>query len=134
MGKHLNALEYMDGASYNAVAEKLHQSIFDSVTLEDHLLFIESSTDETDHLIEQLGDFEDAIMSNSDKEFHRIWKVREDIGITAPMYGEVLSYDVSFDVKEWDTTIKKIRRETGANVLGFGHIGDGNLHLMIILN
>lgn len=72
-------------------------------------------------------------MSNSDKEFQRIWKVREDIGIAAPMYGEFLSYDVSFDVKEWNEMIQKIRRETGANVLGFGHIGDGNLHLVIIL-
>lgn len=41
----------MDGASYKAVSENLSQSIFDSVLLEDHLLFIESSTEEVDGLI-----------------------------------------------------------------------------------
>ena len=49
------------------------------------------------------------------------------------MYGPVLSYDVSFDVKEWDSLLKKVREESKAIVMGFGHIGDGNLHIMIFL-
>lgn len=72
-------------------------------------------------------------MSNNDKEFSKIWKMREDVGMAAAQYGKMLSYDISFDVKEWNGVVQKIRQETGANVMGFGHIGDGNLHLMIIL-
>lgn len=48
-------------------------------------------------------------MSNSDKEFYKIWKVREDVGMAAAQYGQMLSYDISFDVKEWDSMIRKIR-------------------------
>ena len=40
LGKNLNACEYINGVSYNAVIEKLHQPIFDTVSLEDHLLFV----------------------------------------------------------------------------------------------
>ena len=41
LGKHLNAVEYMNGVSYNAVTQKLHEPIFESsVAMSDHLLFV----------------------------------------------------------------------------------------------
>lgn len=83
--------------------------------------------------MEKISGYDDSLMSNSDREFDRIWKVREDAGVAGAMYGKTLSYDISFDVKEWEGLIRKVREETQANVMGFGHIGDGNLHLMIYL-
>ena len=38
-------------------------------------------------------------MSNSDKEYSTIWKIREDVAVAAQKYGKILSYDISFDVK-----------------------------------
>jgi FAD/FMN-containing dehydrogenase len=40
-------------------------------------------------------------MSNNDKEYFKIWKVREDIALAAQSKGKMLSYDISFDVKDW---------------------------------
>jgi hypothetical protein len=46
----------------------------------------------------------------------------------------MLAYDISFDVKEWANMCDKLREETKAKVIGYGHIGDGNLHVNVILN
>ena len=67
MGKNLAALEYMDGHSYHTILKHLHGPIFDNVSLDEHLLFIQTSTEELDELFEKLDGFSDSIMSNSDK-------------------------------------------------------------------
>ena len=46
--------------------------------------------------------------------------------------GRVLSYDLSFNVSQWDSLIRELRKIIPtAHLLGYGHIGDGNLHLNI---
>jgi hypothetical protein len=47
--------------------------------------------------------------------------------------GKMLAYDVSFDVTKWPGLVNRLRKETKALVLSYGHIGDGNLHLNICL-
>ena len=47
-------------------------------------------------------------MSNSDKEYATIWKIREDVAVAAQKYGKILSYDISFDVKEWVDMLKEL--------------------------
>jgi FAD/FMN-containing dehydrogenase len=42
------------------------------------------------------------------------------------------AYDVSFDVKEWDKIMNVLRKKNpGILVIGYGHIGDGNIHINI---
>lgn len=43
------------------------------------------------------------------------------------------SYDISFDIRKWSDFVEKARRDVGGYVIGYGHIGDGNLHLNICL-
>lgn len=39
-------------------------------------------------------------MSNNDKEYNKIWKIREDVAVAAVREeGNVLAYDISFDVR-----------------------------------
>jgi len=73
-------------------------------------------------------------MSNNDNEYFKIWKIREDIALAAQKCGRMLAYDISFDVKEWANMCDKLREDTKAKVIGYGHIGDGNLHVNVILN
>jgi FAD/FMN-containing dehydrogenase len=47
--------------------------------------------------------------------------------------GQILAYDISFDVTKWPTLLKNLRNKTKVLVLGYGHIGDGNLHVNICL-
>jgi FAD/FMN-containing dehydrogenase len=102
LGKNLAALEYIDGHTYHTVVCHLHPAIFDKVALNDHMLFVQASTEELDALFEELKDFDDAIVSNNDKEYNKIWKIREDVAVAAVREkGRVLAYDISFDVRQW---------------------------------
>jgi FAD/FMN-containing dehydrogenase len=47
--------------------------------------------------------------------------------------GKILAYDISFDVREWPDLLHKLRDQSKTLVLGYGHIGDGNLHVNICL-
>ena len=49
------------------------------------------------------------------------------------MCGKVIAYDLSFDVKEWPNLVAELRRTINAEVMGYGHIGDGNIHVNMIL-
>ena len=61
-----------------------------------------------------------------------MWKIREDVSIAAKMCGNVIAYDLSFDVKEWTQLVAELRRTIKAEVMGYGHIGDGNIHINMI--
>ena len=110
-------------------------ALFDHVNPDEHLLFLESTTEELDDLFEELDDkFNDSIMSNSDKEYAQIWRVREEVALAAAREkGNCLAYDVSFDVREWPRMLQYLRQKTKEFVMGYGHIGDGNLHIHIAL-
>jgi hypothetical protein len=41
-------------------------------------------------------------MSNNDRDYSKIWKIREDVAVAAVKEkGKVLAYDISFDVRKW---------------------------------
>lgn len=44
-----------------------------------------------------------------------------------------MAYDISFDVREWPSLLNNLREATNTLVMGYGHIGDGNLHVNICL-
>ena len=71
-------------------------------------------------------------MSNNDQEYSKIWRVREDVAFSAKMTGKVLSYDVSFHVGQWENLLEDLRKHLPhVQILGYGHIGDGNLHINV---
>lgn len=42
------------------------------------------------------------------------------------------AYDVSFDVTKWQEMLKALRKTyPGVLIIGYGHIGDGNIHINI---
>lgn len=62
-----------------------------------------------------------------------MWKIREDVNIAARMSGKVIAYDLSYDVKEWPNLVAELRRTVKAEIMGYGHVGDGNIHINMIL-
>lgn len=75
------------------------------------MLFVQASTEDLDELFEELKDFNDAIVSNNDKEYSKIWKIREDVAVAAVREkGRVLAYDISFDVREWPGLLDHLRK------------------------
>ena len=46
-----------------------------------------------------MSEFKDAIISRNEAEFHKIWRIREDVTMAARIVGKVYAYDLSFDAK-----------------------------------
>ena len=83
------------------------------------------------------GIADDIVIAASKAQRAGIWKVREDVeGIffaTAP----ACTFDVSLPIVAMDAYVKTIQQEAArrwneeTRVLVFGHIGDGNLHIVV---
>ena len=78
----------------------------------------------------------DAVLAQSDEQARRLWRLREDISesITprTPYKNDIAVHpsQVPAFVAELDTLLA--REYPGFEVVWFGHIGDGNLHLNIL--
>ncbi|HUO79838.1 MAG TPA: FAD-binding oxidoreductase [Steroidobacteraceae bacterium] len=77
----------------------------------------------------------DALIARSLDESARLWKIRESAGEILLKLGMPMSYDVSLPIARMVGYLEQLRAEVPA-VLGerplfvFGHLGDGNLHLV----
>lgn len=81
----------------------------------------------------------DAVIAQSEAQAQAIWNIREDIeGLVMNMM-PFSAYDVSLPIRDMNDYINTLERnlkaEWGANVkdVVFGHLGDGNLHLVVAL-
>lgn len=78
----------------------------------------------------------DAVMAKSETERLSIWRSREDSEAVGDAYPQYMSYDVGFEAQHIAPFVEKTRnavnaRWPDAQLNFFGHIGDGNLHVMI---
>ncbi len=107
------------------------------------LLEFEASTEEVaeqalatfEHCVEQ-GWVLDGVMSQSEQQLQNLWKLREYISETISHWTPYKN-DISVTVSKVPAFLKDIDAIVEANypdfeVVWFGHIGDGNLHLNIL--
>ena len=107
------------------------------------LLEFEASTEEVanqaletfEHCVEQ-GWVLDGVMSQSQQQLENLWKLREYISETISHWTPYKN-DISVTVGQVPAFLHDIDRIVGDNypdfeVVWFGHIGDGNLHLNIL--
>ena len=107
------------------------------------LLEFEASTEEVaeqalatfEHCVEQ-GWVLDGVMSQSEQQLQNLWKLREYISETISHWTPYKN-DISVTVSKVPAFLHDIDRIVGENypdfeVVWFGHIGDGNLHLNIL--
>lgn len=84
-------------------------------------------------LLEQ-GLIADAAVAQSLADVQGLWALRDATAEFGRLLGPHLSYDVSLPVARMDEYARRckqaLRDEAGAESLYFGHIGDGNLHLV----
>lgn len=85
------------------------------------------------------------MVSHDEKQLHQLWHLREGISNSTVQYGYTLKYDISLPsshyyqiVDETRTLIKsspEFSEEEKELILpnGHGHVGDGNLHLNVVL-
>lgn len=97
------------------------------------LQFIESVTD----------NILDGIVPQGETQAKHIWALRENIALANNSYGYTLKYDVSLGSDSFYEIVKATRNQYAQSseftsqekeairTVGYGHIGDGNLHLNV---
>ena len=86
------------------------------------------------------GDIVDAVVAKSDAERAALWALRDDVGQTS-RDGPILAFDVSLRIADMPAYLDDVRAGLpptpggGARrMVVFGHLGDGNLHLIVSLD
>jgi FAD/FMN-containing dehydrogenase len=142
LGEILSAFEFMDGKSMK-LTEK-HMELQNPISEFPFYVLVETHGSVDSHDQEKLEGFletamtegyvGDGIVAQDQTQFGKIWGIRESITQALSRDGVVFKYDISLPVKELYTIVEEMsaRVDGLANVcLGFGHMGDGNLHLNI---
>jgi D-2-hydroxyglutarate dehydrogenase len=146
----LSAYEFMDLPSVELVGKKLDLHLpaelfggreSDSTGM---VVFLETHGSSAEHDQEKLGAFLESrmqegsvlngVLAASEQQATDLWKVREDIGVALVRNGTLFKYDISLPAASfYDVVIALRQRLSGfkAEVFGFGHVGDGNLHVNI---
>ncbi len=78
----------------------------------------------------------DAAIAKSEQERRMIWEIREDVWQVKHQYGAACNFDVSLAIEDMESYLESLRQDVakrlpGARVFGFGHIADGNLHVIV---
>ncbi|CAN6222504.1 unnamed protein product [Urochloa humidicola] len=76
----------------------------------------------------------DGVIAQDISQASNFWRIREGISEASVKVGAVYKYDLSIPVEKLYDIVEEMRCRLGGNaeVLGYGHLGDGNLHLNIV--
>ncbi|KAI0274816.1 FAD-binding domain-containing protein [Gloeopeniophorella convolvens] len=82
------------------------------------------------------------VLSQSPSQFASLWKLREGVTEAVSKEGKAYKYDISVPLASFkevvDTTREHLRSKgvlhenAVKHVIGYGHVGDGNLHLNVV--
>ncbi|KAM4895095.1 D-2-hydroxyglutarate dehydrogenase, mitochondrial [Sylvia borin] len=142
LGEILSAYEFMDEKCMELVERHLKLSC--PVADSPFYVLIETSGSNSSHDEEKLNNFleqamasglvTDGTVATDDKKIKGLWSLRERITEALTHEGYVYKYDVSLPVGKLYDLVADMRARLGQNaknVVGYGHLGDGNLHLNI---
>lgn len=152
LGETLSAVEFLDRASMETV---IAAGVGADPLAEPHEFYvlIETTGASASHDGAKLEGFLDASMSNglvadgvlsaSESQFAALWRLREDIAPSLGHGGRVAyKYDLSLPQTFFYRMVELMRERVAAaggesatgvvRVLGYGHLGDGNLHLNFV--
>jgi FAD/FMN-containing dehydrogenase len=82
----------------------------------------------------QAGLVDDAVLAKSKAESVKIWALRDDVGQMMRNY-PIFTFDISLKIADMESYVDEVRdglraRWPAATLVVFGHLGDGNLHLV----
>ena len=78
----------------------------------------------------------DAVICETEAQKAMVWKIRENIAVAERAHGKALKHDVSVPVSRVAEFMERgialaHAMNPGADVIAFGHVGDGNIHFNI---
>ncbi len=81
------------------------------------------------------GLLSDAVIAKSESERAAIWAMRDDVGQVL-QFGPICTFDISMPITEIEPYVDQLRERLGARWPDykhcvFGHLGDGNIHVIV---
>jgi len=152
----LSAFEYIDRTSYDlAVKHGQGRALSDEdVKGAECFVLVETSGGRREHDEEKLADLLESlleaenplintgVLSQSPAQFSSLWALREGVTEAVAKEGKPYKYDISVPLSTFQDVVHGTRehlRSKGLlsdhavkHVLGYGHVGDGNLHLNVV--
>ncbi|KAK4054851.1 D-lactate ferricytochrome c oxidoreductase [Microbotryomycetes sp. JL201] len=155
LGEILSAFEFWDQQGLELVLKHTGQKAPFEGEPENGKAFyvlIETSGSNKDHddeklagLLEHLMENDivsDGVLAQDETQVGSLWSLRESLPEAAGKLGKVYKYDLSMPVKDMYSLVEEARARFAEHGLdkdgsikltvGYGHIGDGNLHLNIV--
>ncbi|KAI6005232.1 hypothetical protein F5J12DRAFT_743325 [Pisolithus orientalis] len=156
LGEIMSAFEYIDRTAYDMALSHGLGPVLDAKEVGDARCFvlIETSGSNEDHDMEKLNVLLESLMtadepliltgtlSQSPGQFESLWAVREGLPECVQKEGKPYKYDVSVPLADFQKVVDSVLGRmismglhgdhAVSKVVGFGHIGDGNLHLNVI--
>ncbi|KAJ7539328.1 hypothetical protein O6H91_11G087300 [Diphasiastrum complanatum] len=144
LGEVLSAFEFLDRSSLDMALDHL-EGMRDPLpsAKQKFYLLIETTGSNENHDKEKLdvfledavrtGHVVDGVVAQDNSQSSAFWRIREGIAEALNKAGAVYKYDLSIPVKDLYQLVEEMRAKLGdsAIVIGYGHLGDGNLHLNI---
>ncbi|GAA6058701.1 hypothetical protein JCM10212_003389 [Sporobolomyces blumeae] len=154
LGEILSAFEFFDQEGLELVLDHTGaKSPFETEPEGGRAFYvlIETSGSNKDHDDEKLGGLlesllenetiSDGVLAQDETQVQSLWSLRESLPEAAGKLGRVYKYDLSMPVKDMYSLVEEARdrfAEKGIDeiktTVGYGHIGDGNLHINIVAN
>ncbi|RIB18899.1 hypothetical protein C2G38_1966165 [Gigaspora rosea] len=147
----LSAFEFWDDKSLKMVKTHLDQSAKFPLDEYPFYALIETGGSNKDHDEEKLSEFLETVMekgivkngiiAQDNTQMKSLWSIREGIPDAGMKAGSAYFYDISIPIpvmyKIVEDVISKLKNaglygKPVIDVHGFGHVGDGNLHMSII--
>ncbi|KAI0735285.1 FAD-binding domain-containing protein [Earliella scabrosa] len=152
----LSAFEYMDRTVYDLAVKHGQGRALDPQDVEgaECFVLVETSGGNREHdevklnsLLESLMDAEQplintGVLATSPAQFSALWAIREGLTEAVSKEGKAYKYDISVPLNKFQEVVNKTRehlrqkglmREDAVKyVVGYGHVGDGNLHLNVV--
>ena len=148
LGEIISAIEFVDKKAMGLSLDILNLA---KPLNEEHnfYLFIETSGSHHQHDASKLELFlddalkkdliTDGIVASDMEQAKKIFRLREEVPLALAQRGHVFKYDVSLQMADMYSLVEEMNRrleergwgKQGVVTVGYGHIGDGNLHLNI---
>ncbi|XP_011151201.1 D-2-hydroxyglutarate dehydrogenase, mitochondrial isoform X2 [Harpegnathos saltator] len=147
LGEILSSCEMMDRLSLDVSIN--HLGLKNPLTMHenghDFYMVIETSGSHSAHDEEKLslfvekalnqGIIEDGTLANETTKVNHIWAMRERISEGVLRDGYVFKYDISLPLSSYYEIVEvlreRIRDPRVVRISGYGHIGDGNIHVQV---
>ncbi|KAG8437061.1 hypothetical protein GDO86_007946 [Hymenochirus boettgeri] len=142
LGEILSAFEFQDLESMNVV--QTHLKLMNPLQESPFYILIETAGSSVQHDEEKLNVFlakalesglvNSGTVATDQSKIKSVWALRERITEALAHDGYVYKYDLSIPVEKLYALVEETRvrlGRTAKRVVGYGHLGDGNLHLNI---